>query len=271
VAYKIGSTQVISNSRALSNLTGASGKYDDLRGSYSTITTVVDMNKPLMSCVMTGNVTFSESNKAVGKSAVLVLDRSSSGHTPIFSTNVKWANDIEPNWSSYRYWNIALVCWDSTTIRASASGLGSTGGPAPSETITLSGTSSSYNFRIGETANPNPCTVTWFFNSDGTVEFFEPDLGTEEYWQLGTEWCNVTPSTTYYIRATETSGTTDTGNSDALNTWLAISSPYRRWCATASPPYTNAGASWKIEIATDSAGTNIVATGYYAVLCSITP
>lgn len=122
MAVQVSGTTVIDNSRVLQNIAGANGKYDAFHPNVNSITTVIDMNEPMMTLSMSGNVTFSESNKSAGKTAVLLLDTSASGHTPSFSGNVRWAEDSEPNWSDYRYWNIALVCWDSTIIRAAAVG-----------------------------------------------------------------------------------------------------------------------------------------------------
>ena len=268
MAIKINSTEVISNSRQFKNIAGASGKYDDLRTSLETIDTVINFNTPIMNKVMTANTTFSESNKSSGKVSVLTLDTSSTGHTPTFSANIKWANDTEPTWADNRYWHIGLVCWDSAVVRAVASGYGSTGGGSPSETVELSGTSGAPNDVIAESVNPNPCTGYWKFKSTGVVMYFDDVVEVQH--QVGVEWCNVTPSTTYYIRATEISGQTDALNSDALNTWHSLASD-RQWASSIESPTTAGSALWKIEIATDSGGSNIIATGYYRVICQITP
>jgi hypothetical protein len=123
MALKISGTEVVNNSRALTNITGASGVYDGFHPSVSSITNALDMNKPVMTLTMSANVTFTESNKSAGRSALLILDRSAAGYTPSFSANVKWpSGGTTPVWSDHRYWNIALVCWDSTIIRASAVG-----------------------------------------------------------------------------------------------------------------------------------------------------
>jgi len=122
MALKISGTEVVNNSRALVNITGASGSYDGFHANVNTITTVLDLNEPVMILTMSGNVTFTESNKSVGRSSMLILDRSASGHTPTFSSNIKWPGGSTPTWSDHRYWNIGLLCWDSTTIRATAVG-----------------------------------------------------------------------------------------------------------------------------------------------------
>lgn len=122
MAIVVGSTEVIDDDFKLQNITGANGKYDAFHANVNAITNVIDMNKPIMTLNMSGNVTFTESNKSAGKTAVLILDTSSSAHTPTFSANVKWGSDTEPTWGDYRYWNIAFVCWDSSIVRAVAVG-----------------------------------------------------------------------------------------------------------------------------------------------------
>jgi hypothetical protein len=121
MAFKVGTSTVINGARNFT-VTGASGRYDDLRAEVATITTVLNFNTPMMSVVLGSSTTFTESNKELGKIATLLLDRSASGHTPTFSANVQWANDSVPSWSTYRYWTISFVCWDSTIVRAVASG-----------------------------------------------------------------------------------------------------------------------------------------------------
>jgi hypothetical protein len=123
MAIKISSTEVIDNSRVLQNITGANGTYTNFHAAATTITTVINFSTPVMTLTMSGNVTFSESNKGAGKTAILILDTSASGHTPTFSANVKWPGaGTAPTWSDSRYWEIAFVCWDSTTVRATAVG-----------------------------------------------------------------------------------------------------------------------------------------------------
>ena len=122
MAVLVGTTEVIDDSRVLQNITGANGIYNSFHPNFGSIASTIDMNKPIMNCIMNGNLTFTETNKSAGKTAVLLLDTRTVPYTPIFSNNIKWAEDLEPIWSDYRFWNIALVCWDSSTIRAAAVG-----------------------------------------------------------------------------------------------------------------------------------------------------
>jgi hypothetical protein len=118
MAIKVAGTTVIDDSRVLQNITGTTGVYSDWHPGVDTITTVIDFDKPMMKLAMTGNVTFTESNKAVGKSCVLVLDTSTTPYAPTFSANIKFSST--PTWSSSRFWIITFVAWDATTVRATA-------------------------------------------------------------------------------------------------------------------------------------------------------
>jgi hypothetical protein len=122
MAIKVATTTVINDSRELQNITGASGVYDDFHPSSSSITTVLDFNKPVMTRTMGSNITFTEASKAVGRNSILLLDRSAIGYTPTFSANVKFAEGTTPTWSDHRYWQIGFICWDATTVRAAAVG-----------------------------------------------------------------------------------------------------------------------------------------------------
>lgn len=272
MAIKISSTEVVSNTRHLKNITGASGKYDDLRTQLSTISTVIDFNTPIMNKVMTANTTFTESNKGLGKTSVLILDTSSSGHTPTFSANIKWAQDTTPSWADYRYWHIGMIGWNSTTVRAVAKGYGSIGGGAPAETISLSGTSGSPNYYLGETSAPSSVSAGIKTKSDGTI-WGSLNSADDVQFNAGTEWCNVAPASpgSYYIRCTVNSGTLDALASDNTGTWEPMNNTYN-WCCTATN--TDRGPKFvtlKLEISTTSNDSNIVATGYYRASAWVTP
>lgn len=272
MAIKISSTEVISNIRHLKNITSASGKYDDLRTPLSTINTVIDFNTPIMNKVMTANTTFTESNKGLGKTSVLILDTSSSGHTPTFSANIKWAEDTTPAWADYRYWHIGMVGWNSTTVRAVAKGYGSIGGGAPAETISLSGTSSAPNSYSGIVVAPNSVFAGIKTKSDGTI-WGALNSADDIQINAGTEWCNVAPASpgSYYIRCTVVSGTLDAIASDNTGTWEPMNNAYV-WGASADNSDRGPNAvKLKLEISTTSNGSNIVATGYYYPVAYVEP
>lgn len=139
---------------------------------------------------------------------------------------------------------------------------GATGG-AGSDTITLSGTSGSPNARTASETSPTDSYMEWSFETDGTVDTNRSDTGSTQF-QTGVEWnaSQPTPTATYYIKATLSAGTTPTSGS-TMTTWLALTTRrWWRWTETRNGFYTTTG-TLKIEIATDSGGTNIVATGYY--------
>ena len=248
------------------NITDATGTYDNLRAFTPNIGDVggpandtLDFNFSSCSESMTANHTYTEANKSAGRVLLLSLNRNPSGtaYTPAFSANIKWPNDTEPTWSDYNNWLICLVCWDSTTVRATASGFG-TGGFT--ETITLSGTAGAYNAILVETTG-GPAYARWKFKPDGGV--YRSDPADEfAYLQFNalTEWCNTTPSQTYYLRCTVMSGTLSIGTA---NVWYALTSERVFSVFDNTPGVTPVQVNMKIEIASDSGGSNILATGYY--------
>ena len=126
MAVVVTATEVINNSRKLVNITGADGSYENFQPNVRNLTSspsvTVSMNFPFLDLTLGGNASLTVSDKALGRTSVLTLDRSTSGFTPTFDANVKWPSDSQPVWADHRYWNIALVCWDSTIVRAAAVG-----------------------------------------------------------------------------------------------------------------------------------------------------
>jgi len=82
----------------------------------------IDFSIPLNKMVMDSARTFTEENKAAGRMITMLLDTSTSDHDPTFSSNIKWHGAETPTWDDYRYWIISMVCLDSTTVFASATG-----------------------------------------------------------------------------------------------------------------------------------------------------
>ena len=127
MAIKTGTTTVITDARELTNIASAAGVYDSFHPLAETITTVVDMDKPVMTVALSQNTSFTASNLATGRTSVLLLDTGSAGYTPSFSSAFKWPNDTEPSWSGTRYWQIGLTAWDNATIRVIATGYAGVG------------------------------------------------------------------------------------------------------------------------------------------------
>lgn len=129
MAIKIGTTTVIDNSQVFQNITGASGQYDGMHPIDEIVTGsgsgTIDFTKVFGYCAMTAATTFTVANRASGRSSLLVLDTTSTGHAPSWNSDIKWSEDTEPTWSSARYWQVAFVCWDNTIVRAHATSWGS--------------------------------------------------------------------------------------------------------------------------------------------------
>ena len=127
MAIKIGGTTVISNGRAIQNMADIEGNYGQFHGTPETITTVLDMNKPVMRRTLTAATTFTASNIATGRCALLLLDVSSSGYLPTWPSSIQWPGDgTEPDWDAtgVQTWLVGFTCWDNSTIRATATGWG---------------------------------------------------------------------------------------------------------------------------------------------------
>jgi len=104
-----------------------SGNYTNLHPEVTTTSAAAtsqtfDMNDPMTHMTMTANTTFTATNLAAGKTSMMVLDRTASGYTPSWNSNIKWPDATEPTWADYRYWIVSFTCLNGTTILASASG-----------------------------------------------------------------------------------------------------------------------------------------------------
>ena len=136
MAIKIAGQTVINDSFGIENMSGISGKYGQLHANVTPITTVLDMSKPTMSVTLSGNTTFTATNLAVGRACILLLNVSASGHTPTFPASVEWPGDgTAPDFDAagIQVWVVGLTCWDSGTIRATATGWGD----APTASVDL--------------------------------------------------------------------------------------------------------------------------------------
>ena len=82
----------------------------------------VDMTKPMHHWTLAGSFNITPTNKAAGRTAMLVLDRTASNYNPSWASAVKWPDATEPTWADYRYWIVSFTCLDATSVLASASG-----------------------------------------------------------------------------------------------------------------------------------------------------
>lgn len=138
--------------------------------------------------------------------------------------------------------------------------------PAAAEVITLSGTTGSPNANSTIKLDPTDADCSWIFNTDGTIDKVST-TGTAQF-QAGVEWCSDSPPTgSYWLRATSYSGSSPT--TGTLGSWLALTST-RTFQWYQSVVGTTGVGVIKVEIATDSGGSTIVATGYYQGNATVT-
>lgn len=135
--------------------------------------------------------------------------------------------------------------------------------------VILSGSAGSPNVDTDFAIAPADARAGWIFNSTGDCTKYSGSSHSKPEWfgQPG-ETVHSTPDQTYYIRATTESG--DLPDFGTMNTWLALSSG-RTWYWEATGTFEVSIGTIKIEIASDSGGTNIVATGYYRGSASTEP
>ena len=131
------------------------------------------------------------------------------------------------------------------------------------ETITLSGTASMPQTILGETSGGD-IVLGFEFRSNGELRGV-PQGGNTYIWSSG-EWADQPPTGIYYVRFIPESGLRPNSDySEPMNVWRQLNqSRYLRWFAPESQLGGDRG-NVKVEIATDAQGTDIVATGYYAV------
>jgi hypothetical protein len=80
----------------------------------------IDMTKPMHHVTMTAGTAFSGVSIAAGRTSMMVLDTSTTPHTPTWSSDIKWPDATEPTWADARYWTISFTCLNGVTIFASA-------------------------------------------------------------------------------------------------------------------------------------------------------
>lgn len=268
MAIKISGTEVIDDQRKLVNITDATGKSADFFPAATTITNNINFTTPFMTTTLSAATTFTVSGESAGKSAILCLDTSSTGYAPTFPSSFNWEDGTEPTWSTYRKWQIHMIYHSSNRIDAVGIGFDAQS-TQPTETVGLSGTTSSpvYHFDM---AGTDDLVMGWRFGSDGNIYKYESIYnigGSGIYLYSSTEWNNITPSQTYYIRVTNFGGTKNlsTGDSDTINSWIALSSnrDFRVRDIRDVTTYADENMVMKVEIASDSSGSNILDTGYY--------
>jgi len=271
MAIKIIGTDVINDQRQLVNITDADiTAGDGYSAKTHVITDNINFTQPFSTCTLTAATTFTVSGNAEGKSAILILDTSTTPYTPSWPAAINWEDNTEPTWSTYRKWQIHFYCVSGTRIDAFAIGFDALSSQ-PTESVSLEGTTSTpITFFDRAATNNNDLVMGWRFGSDGNVYKYESIYnvgGNGLYLYSSSTWNNITPSQTYYIRVTNFGGTVNlsTSDSDTLNSWIALSSDrdFRVRDSRDLLTYADENMVMKVEIASDSGGSNILDTGYY--------
>jgi len=116
----------------------------------------------------------------------------------------------------------------------------------------------SYATRIGAS-----CTVSLFFNSDGTVSATKTAAASWNTGPVAHNWFNPTlagAGNAYWVRATINSGSLTSGTTGA---WTSLASN-QSWVVTKAVIGV-LSCNMTIEIASDSGGANIVTSGSYTI------
>lgn len=143
--------------------------------------------------------------------------------------------------------------------------------------ITLSGTHTAAIARNDFAISPSDASVLWrLSNTSGNLEY---SIGGGGYTQIGSEWCEGgAPTQDWWVRFTSDpylslDEAPNHPSSSTLNTWLKVggtssSIRYFGWQETTNGFAMTRG-QVKVEIASDSGGSTIVATGYYRSQCDV--
>lgn len=195
MAIKIDGTTVINNSREMKSIVDTANlvKYENVGANLTSTSSNINFTTPLMSCTLSADTTFTASGVAEGKSAQILLDLTSSAHTPTWPSSVNWANGSEPTWSGYQYWHIIFTCASASEIRATAFGYVAQGGGTPSSwpagtvyaqqggtnTTGYADHHESGNLGItGEVSGTSRCRVNFYQRSGGGCEMYFVPTGT---------------------------------------------------------------------------------------------
>lgn len=136
------------------------------------------------------------------------------------------------------------------------------------ETVSLEGSTVAPETNNGFPLSDGSLGCGWRFRTNGDVQEFDADE-LSQYSSTGhNDWVNQSPTNNYWIRGTiyaQSASSNQIQDGAALNTWLQLNlnRSFRFQDNRASASYGNAYVTYKIEIASDSAGSNILATGYY--------
>lgn len=196
MSIKIAGTIVISNEKVLKEVAGNVGRIKSNNSAYGISSTADNINfsTPMMNCILGADTTFTETSAAIGNSAQMLLDLSSSNYTPTFSSNISWASGTTPTWSGYQRWHLCFTVVAADEIRAvafgytAASGGTPTGWPGATSVIAreggtnLTGISDQHVSESYGVNNPvmatSSCTVAFYRRATNGSEIFFTPLGT---------------------------------------------------------------------------------------------
>lgn len=135
---------------------------------------------------------------------------------------------------------------------------------ASGEVITLYGTTGSPITFSEFDISPGQAKAEWEFRADGTVWQDKANSASSQY-AAGVSWNSGQPSPDrdYWIRFTANAGDAPDVISHTIGTWAQLNTT--RWVGweVIGLGFQISSGSVKVDIATDSGGSNIVATGYY--------
>jgi hypothetical protein len=215
MSIKVASTEIISDSYILQNFNSMDGNYTGLFANANSITTVIDMDTPVMLASLSAATTFTATNVGVGKTAVLLLDVGASGYAPTFPSTFKFAEDTEPSWTGTRYWQIGLTAWDSSTVRVVATGYSGSGASAP--TVDLGSTINTYSSgsNLGGYAR-----TTLAIGQAGTIATSGTGTSGATTGTVSRTWLLSGSASDYQIKWDGTGDTSYLISNSGLGTWL---------------------------------------------------
>ncbi len=256
MAIKISGTTVINNAIAVENMNGIEGKYSQFHGSYHTVGTNLDMSEPIMRKTLSAATTFTASNIATGKTSVLMLDVTTSGHLPTWPSSIQWPGDgTEPDWdeTGIQHWVIGFTCWDNTTIRATATGWGA-GSGSPGSAMEKTLTVGTQSFTL---------TALYGYNSGNTTgsPYGGGQFGSLDNTEVPTGvYSDVTYGGAYIRSMTFRDGYLYQGNYQDDEFWLQLTNS-SQYLPNQAPTTSGDGTGWSsLSWDTDSDSTNGVQT-----------
>jgi hypothetical protein len=134
--------------------------------------------------------------------------------------------------------------------------------------ISLDGTSGTPHNVDMTAIDPSNAVAGVRVNRNGTLQKYTI---AQTWATIGSTWAVPVTSTvgdSHWVRATKVSGDDPNNNNDGFGSWLNITGT-KEWSHIQSVIGSKGPTVIKLEIATDSGGSNIVATGYYTFTATV--